>query len=94
MGHPTRDRGRGDREGAASGMQPYPGESFYIAVLGLLFSGMASIISIKGLGDMQLDHTHRGYTVVEEDCNTEPLTPREPAQGAEMGEECRVVFPE
>ncbi|XP_062334462.1 uncharacterized protein LOC134034115 [Osmerus eperlanus] len=96
LGHPTRDRGRGDGEGAATGMQPYPGESFYIAGLGLLFSGMASIISIKGLGNMQLDHTHRGYTAVEEEehCNTEPLTPREPAQGAEIGEEWREVFPE
>lgn len=65
-------------------MKPYPGESFYITMLGLLFSCLAGVSS---LGDPT--STQRDYTAVVEwdDSDTEPLTPREQGVGQSDEEE-------
>lgn len=67
-------------------MQAYPGESFYIAILGLLFSCLASVISLSCPGDPT--STQSDYTAVVEgdDSDTEPLTPREQGVGQSDGD--------
>ncbi|XP_023843510.1 uncharacterized protein [Salvelinus sp. IW2-2015] len=74
-------------QGGAAGMKPYPGESFYITMLGLLFSCLAGVISLSSLGDPT--STQRDYTAVVEwdDSDTEPLTPREQGVGQSDEEE-------
>uniref|UniRef100_A0AAY5LBQ2 Uncharacterized protein n=1 Tax=Esox lucius TaxID=8010 RepID=A0AAY5LBQ2_ESOLU len=86
-----RSRGRG----GSAGMQLYPGESFYIAMLSLLFSCVGSVISLRGPGNPA--STQREHTAVVEgdDSDTEPLIPRGHGVGQSdkdsRGEE---VFPE
>ncbi|XP_035631945.1 uncharacterized protein LOC118387565 [Oncorhynchus keta] len=73
-------------QAGAVGMQAYPGESFYIAILGLLFSCLASVISLSCPGDPT--STQSDYTAVVEgdDSDTEPLTPREQGVGQSDGD--------
>ncbi|KAG9338297.1 hypothetical protein JZ751_025968 [Albula glossodonta] len=70
----------------AKGLQPSPGESFYIAILALLFSGMAATFSFSRMRE----HSPLGeYAPIEPgDSDSEPPSAREP--GEEWGE----VFPD
>ncbi|KAJ8395596.1 hypothetical protein AAFF_G00030770 [Aldrovandia affinis] len=72
--------------GGGSGLQPSPGESFYIALLALLFSGLAATFSLRGTGQPS---PQGDYAPIEPgDSDSEPPSAREPAE--EWGE----VFPD
>ncbi|XP_035246718.1 uncharacterized protein LOC118212673 [Anguilla anguilla] len=69
-----------------AGLQPYPGESFYIAVLALLFSGVAAGLSLSGTSQPTPGGDY--VPIGSGDSDSEPPPAREP--GEELGE----VFPE
>lgn len=77
--------GGGGRSGGTE-LHSSPGESFYIAVLALLFSGLAATLSLRGT--CQPSPGGEYMPIESGDSDLEPPSAREP--GEEWGE----VFPE
>lgn len=71
-------------------LQPYVGESLYIAILGVFFSCLAAVFSLRSQPETAAALTStRAYAVIEESVDTEPLI-----GGAEREELIREASPD
>lgn len=71
-------------------LQPYVGESLYIAILGVFFSCLAAAFSLRSQPETAAALTStRAYAVIEESVDTEPLI-----GGAEREELIREASPD